>query len=155
MQYAASLPFRGDLNKAFALAESALTAIGFRITERTSAALEMVGPGNGSNRQLAVAAFSDRISVLAVNLPSRRTWAARRAPSLRHTVPARPLPIPCYRARGVHRAVRPGDLDVCRCGIDGRDRIALAVSGAADSEEHSPADLPRPRFAACQYGSGW
>jgi hypothetical protein len=50
MQYASSLPFSGNVDKAFSLAESALTGIGFRITERTAASLEMVGPGMNSSR---------------------------------------------------------------------------------------------------------
>lgn len=54
MRYAASLPFHGDTDKAFHLAESALTAIGFRITERTAGSVEMVGPGMNSTRQSAL-----------------------------------------------------------------------------------------------------
>jgi hypothetical protein len=58
MQYAASLPFRGDTDKAFRLAESALTAVGFRLTERTAASVEMVGPGMNSSRESALAGAS-------------------------------------------------------------------------------------------------
>ena len=54
MQYVASLPFRGDASEAFRLAEAALTAIGFRFTERTAAALEMVGPGMNNSRESAL-----------------------------------------------------------------------------------------------------
>lgn len=58
MKYAASLPFRGDVDKAFGLAESALTALGFRLTERTPASIEMVGPGMNSSRQSALVGAS-------------------------------------------------------------------------------------------------
>jgi hypothetical protein len=58
MQYAASLPFRGSTDKAFGLAESALTAIGFRLTERTAASVEMVSPGMNSTRQSALVGAS-------------------------------------------------------------------------------------------------
>jgi hypothetical protein len=58
MQYASSLPFRGDTEKAFRLAESALTAIGFRFTERTAGSVELVGPGMNSTRQSALAGAS-------------------------------------------------------------------------------------------------
>ena len=51
MQYAASLPFRGDAEKAFCLAESALTALGFRLDARTPARLELLGPGMNSSRE--------------------------------------------------------------------------------------------------------
>jgi hypothetical protein len=58
MQYAASLPFKGDTGKAFGLAEAALTAIGFRITERTAGSVEMVGSGMNSTRQSALVGAS-------------------------------------------------------------------------------------------------
>lgn len=58
MQYAVSVPFSGDTDKAFGLAESALTGIGFRITERTAGSVEMVGPGMNSTRQSALAGAS-------------------------------------------------------------------------------------------------
>jgi hypothetical protein len=45
MRYEVSVPFRGSCDKALSLAESALTALGFRSTERTAESLEMVGPG--------------------------------------------------------------------------------------------------------------
>jgi hypothetical protein len=58
MQYAASLPFRGDTDRAFGLAESALTAIGFRVTGRTTGSLEMIGPGMNSSRESALVGAS-------------------------------------------------------------------------------------------------
>jgi hypothetical protein len=58
MQYTASLPFRGDTDKAFRLAESALTAIGFRLTERTPGSVELVGPGMNSTRESALVGAS-------------------------------------------------------------------------------------------------
>ena len=51
MQFAASVPFHGDTDKALRLAESALTAIGFRITARTTESVDLVGPGMSSTRQ--------------------------------------------------------------------------------------------------------
>jgi hypothetical protein len=54
MQYAASLSFRGDTVKAFGLAEAALTALGFRFTERTASSVEWAGPGMNSNRESAL-----------------------------------------------------------------------------------------------------
>jgi hypothetical protein len=41
MQYTASLPFRGNAGKAFRPTESALTAVGFRITDRSTSSLEV------------------------------------------------------------------------------------------------------------------
>ena len=58
MQYSASLPFRGNADKAFGLAESALTALGFRLTERTPGSVELVGPGMNSTRQSALVGAS-------------------------------------------------------------------------------------------------
>jgi hypothetical protein len=58
MKYAASLPFRGDTGKAFGLAESALTAIGFRLTERTAGSVELVGPGMNNSRESALVGAS-------------------------------------------------------------------------------------------------
>jgi hypothetical protein len=63
-RYAASVPFRGDADRAFALAESALTALAFRHTERTAAALELVGPGMNSTRQSALVGAS-RIRIVS------------------------------------------------------------------------------------------
>lgn len=51
MQYAATSPFRGDARGAFGLAESSLTALGFRLTGRTADSLEMTGPGMSSSRE--------------------------------------------------------------------------------------------------------
>jgi hypothetical protein len=51
MQYSTSSPFRGDTGKAFGLAEPALTAIGFRLTERTANSIEFIGPGMNSTRE--------------------------------------------------------------------------------------------------------
>jgi hypothetical protein len=51
MQYTASLPFDGNVSQAFGLAEAALSGLGFRITQRTAAELELTGPGMNSNRQ--------------------------------------------------------------------------------------------------------
>ncbi len=51
MQYTGSLPFKGNSDKAFGLAESALTALGFRLTQRTASSLEMTGPGMNSSRE--------------------------------------------------------------------------------------------------------
>jgi hypothetical protein len=58
MQYAASLPFRGNTDRAFGLAESALTAIGFRLMERTTGSLDLVGPGMNSSRESALVGAS-------------------------------------------------------------------------------------------------
>lgn len=51
MQYAASRPFQGNLDKAFDLAVTALTALGFHLNQRTASALQMTGPGMNNNRQ--------------------------------------------------------------------------------------------------------
>jgi len=51
MQYTATKPFSGDTGKAFGLAESALTALGFRFTARTTELIEMTGPGMNSSRE--------------------------------------------------------------------------------------------------------
>ncbi len=64
MQYTASLSFSGNTEKAFGLAEFALTAIGFRLTQRTAESLEMVGPGMNSTRESALVGAS-RIHILS------------------------------------------------------------------------------------------
>ena len=64
MQYAASLPFSGDTDRAFGLAESALTGIGFQITERTAESVSLVGPGMNNTRQSALGGAS-RIHILS------------------------------------------------------------------------------------------
>lgn len=51
MQYRSSLPFHGDPVEAFGLAETALTALGFRITERSPSSVRFDGPGMHSTRQ--------------------------------------------------------------------------------------------------------
>jgi hypothetical protein len=56
--YTASVPFHGDTEKAFGLAESALTSIGFRIVQRTDHALDLVGPGMNSSRESALVGAS-------------------------------------------------------------------------------------------------
>jgi hypothetical protein len=66
MQYSVSMPFRGDTDKAFSLAESALTAIGFRLTEKTAGSVEMVGPGMNDNRQ------SPLVGASRIHISSRR-----------------------------------------------------------------------------------
>ncbi len=58
MQYTGSLPFKGNADKAFGLAESALTALGFRLTQRTTSSLEMTGPGMNSSRESALVGAS-------------------------------------------------------------------------------------------------
>lgn len=54
MHYAASLPFRGRAEEAFGLAEAALTALGFRLTDRSADVREWVGPGMNSSRESAL-----------------------------------------------------------------------------------------------------
>ena len=54
MQYSATVPFRGDVGKAFDLAVASLTALGFRITAKDRAALEFAGPGMAGSRQSAL-----------------------------------------------------------------------------------------------------
>jgi hypothetical protein len=51
MQYASSRPFHGDLERSFDLAVAALTALGFRLNQRTANSLQLTGPGMNSNRQ--------------------------------------------------------------------------------------------------------
>jgi hypothetical protein len=63
MQYDAALPFAGDTEKAFGLAESALTGIGFRITKRTAESVELVGPRMNSSRESTLIGAS-RIRIL-------------------------------------------------------------------------------------------
>jgi hypothetical protein len=58
VQYAASQPFRGDPGRAFGLAESALTALGFRLTDRTASSVELVGPGMNNSRESALVGAS-------------------------------------------------------------------------------------------------
>lgn len=51
MVYNASRPFSGDAARAFDLAVTALTALGFRLESRTADAVRLKGPGMNSNRQ--------------------------------------------------------------------------------------------------------
>ncbi len=51
MEFAASRPFRGDVEKAFATAASSLMGLGFRIASKTANVLEFEGPGMYSTRQ--------------------------------------------------------------------------------------------------------
>lgn len=51
MHYSAAVPFQGDVEKAFALAVSALTALGFRIEGQSAQSVELRGPGMHSSRQ--------------------------------------------------------------------------------------------------------
>lgn len=51
MEYAASLPFRGDSDKSLDLAVAALTALGFRLDARTSDSARLSGPGMNHSRQ--------------------------------------------------------------------------------------------------------
>src|SRR5689334_8239393 len=64
MQYSSSQPFRGDSEKAFGLAETALTALGFRLMGRTPARVELVGPGMNSSRESPLMGAS-RIELLS------------------------------------------------------------------------------------------
>jgi type IV secretory pathway TrbD component len=64
MPYDASLPFRGNREKAFQLAESALAALGFRLKLRTPASLQFVGPGMNSTKQSPLTGAS-RIDIRA------------------------------------------------------------------------------------------
>jgi hypothetical protein len=56
--YSVSVPFSGDTSKAFGLAESALSALGFRITQRSAETFEVVGPGMNSSRESALTGAS-------------------------------------------------------------------------------------------------
>jgi hypothetical protein len=51
MAYTACRPFQGDFDKALDLAIAALTALGFRLDERTADFVRLTGPGMNSNRQ--------------------------------------------------------------------------------------------------------
>lgn len=51
MQYTNSVPFEGDTGKAFDLAMSSLTSLGFRIVSSDDSSLELTGPGMNSTRQ--------------------------------------------------------------------------------------------------------
>src|SRR5262245_44804927 len=58
MDYSAAAHFNGDPDKAIGLAESALTAIGFQITERAAGSADFEGPGMNSTRQSALVGAS-------------------------------------------------------------------------------------------------
>jgi hypothetical protein len=51
MDYASTVPFDGNTAKAFDLASTALTSLGFRIVTRDDASLDLAGPGMNSTRQ--------------------------------------------------------------------------------------------------------
>jgi len=51
MEYAASLPFHGNPDKALDLAVAALTALGFRLNARTPESAQLSGPGMNNSRQ--------------------------------------------------------------------------------------------------------
>lgn len=65
MQYASSIPFGGNAGEAFGLAEAALKAVRFQITERTATSIEANGPGLNNTRQNAIAGAS-HIQIRAV-----------------------------------------------------------------------------------------
>lgn len=54
MDYTKSVCFEGDTAKAFDLAASALTGLGFRISSRDASSLELAGPGMTGTRQSAL-----------------------------------------------------------------------------------------------------
>lgn len=54
MDYTNSVSFEGSTEKAFDLAATALTSIGFRITTRDRSSLDLAGPGMSSTRQSAL-----------------------------------------------------------------------------------------------------
>jgi hypothetical protein len=54
MQYVTTVPFDGNTAKAFDLALSALTPLGFQAVTRDALSLELVGPGMNSTRQSAL-----------------------------------------------------------------------------------------------------
>lgn len=51
MEYTATQPFRGNTDKSLDLAIAALTALGFRLDERTPDAARLSGPGMNNSRQ--------------------------------------------------------------------------------------------------------
>jgi hypothetical protein len=51
MEYATAVPFHGDQDKAFDLAITALSALGFRLDHRTADSARLTGPGMNSSRQ--------------------------------------------------------------------------------------------------------
>ena len=51
MHHSAAIPFSGDSSRAFDLAISSLTSIGFRIENRDSGVVEFSGPGMNSTRE--------------------------------------------------------------------------------------------------------
>jgi hypothetical protein len=54
MQYTKSIPFYGDTGRAFDLAMSSLTSLGFRVVSRDETRMDLVGPGMNNNRQSAL-----------------------------------------------------------------------------------------------------
>jgi hypothetical protein len=62
VHYQSSIPFEGNAAKAFDLAVSALTSLGFRTLARSDAMLELEGPGMNSTRQSSLLGAS-RIQV--------------------------------------------------------------------------------------------
>jgi hypothetical protein len=52
--YRTTIPFRGDLAKAFDMALAALTPIGFRVIRKEASSLELAGPGMTSTKQSAL-----------------------------------------------------------------------------------------------------
>jgi hypothetical protein len=63
MTYTNTISFEGNTAKAFDLAAAALTSLGFRMTARDNASLEMIGPGMTSTRQSALMGAS-RIQII-------------------------------------------------------------------------------------------
>lgn len=54
MQHTNTIPFDGDTGRAFDLAMSSLTSLGFRVVSRDETRMEMAGPGMNSSRQSAL-----------------------------------------------------------------------------------------------------
>ncbi len=73
MEYAASAPFRGDQDKAFDLAITALTSLGFRLDQRTADSARLTGPGMNSSKQ------SPLVGASRLDLSARRGQLALEA----------------------------------------------------------------------------
>ncbi len=60
MRYTGTVPFTGDTSRAFDMATAALTPVGFRVSSRDKASLNLSGPGLRSTKQAAILGASSR-----------------------------------------------------------------------------------------------
>jgi hypothetical protein len=154
MQYAASLPFRGQPDRAFSLAEASLTSIGFRLTGRTPELLEAAGPGMSSTRQSPlVGASCIRLRAGQGTLAMEADLGA--AHGLARFAIFFPLGLCLFLAivlcTVLGSVLGPGLWLLIVAGVTGVN-VVVADRGTAHRTEHSSADVSRAGCFTSEHG---